>query len=91
MLFALLYNMISLGIYPTFLCAKLSNFIFQEEDNQSAIENDAELNKSLNKQRKRAVAAARGGRRSYASRNSYKDKGGKSSQSSRIQKQLCSW
>ncbi|KAB5515740.1 hypothetical protein DKX38_026388 [Salix brachista] len=74
MLFALLYNMISLGIYPTFLCAKLSNFIFQEEDNQSAIENDAELNKSLNKQRKRAVAAARGGRRSYASRNSYKDK-----------------
>uniref|UniRef100_A0A6N2LN52 RIO2 kinase winged helix domain-containing protein n=1 Tax=Salix viminalis TaxID=40686 RepID=A0A6N2LN52_SALVM len=50
----------------------------KEEDNQSAIENDAELNKSLNKQRKRAVAAARGGRRSYASRNSYKDKGGKS-------------
>ncbi|KAJ6420370.1 hypothetical protein OIU84_027837 [Salix udensis] len=63
----------------------------KEEDNQSAIENDAELNKSLNKQRKRAVAAARGGRRSYASRNSYKDKGGKSSQSSRIQKQMCSW
>ncbi|KAL9342817.1 hypothetical protein Peur_063248 [Populus x canadensis] len=63
----------------------------KEEDNQSAIENDAELNKSLNKQRKRAVAAARGGRRSFASRNSYKDKGGKSSQNSRIQKQLCSW
>uniref|UniRef100_A0A6N2K8H9 RIO2 kinase winged helix domain-containing protein n=1 Tax=Salix viminalis TaxID=40686 RepID=A0A6N2K8H9_SALVM len=63
----------------------------EDGDNQSAIENDAELNKSLNKQRKRAVAAARGGRRSYASRNSYKDKGGKSSQSSRIQKQMCSW
>lgn len=63
----------------------------KEEDNQSAIENDAELNKSLNKQRKRAVAAARGGRRSFASRNSYKDKGGKSSQNSRVQKQLCSW
>nr|TKS07413.1 hypothetical protein D5086_0000113260 [Populus alba] len=62
----------------------------KEEDNQSAIENDAELNKSLNKQRKRAVAAARGGRRSFASRNSYKDKGGKSSQNSRVQKQLCS-
>ncbi|KAJ6865754.1 hypothetical protein NC652_037314 [Populus alba x Populus x berolinensis] len=63
----------------------------QEEDDQSAIENDAELNKSLNKQRKCAVAAARGGRRSFASRNSYKDKGGKSSQNSRVQKQLCSW
>jgi hypothetical protein len=95
MLFVLLYNMISPDIYlsfPSFLmCKTNSSFIFQEEDNQSAIENDAELNKSLNKQRKRAVAAARGGRRSFASRNSYKDKGGKSSQNSRIQKQLCSW
>ncbi|XP_020090781.1 serine/threonine-protein kinase rio2 isoform X1 [Ananas comosus] len=51
---------------------------------------DAELVKRLNKQRKRAVAAARG-RRALASRNSYKDKGGKSSHNSKIQKQVSKW
>uniref|UniRef100_A0A6V7QYD8 Serine/threonine-protein kinase RIO2 n=1 Tax=Ananas comosus var. bracteatus TaxID=296719 RepID=A0A6V7QYD8_ANACO len=51
---------------------------------------DAELVKHLNKQRKRAVAAARG-RRALASRNSYKDKGGKSSHNSKIQKQVSKW
>lgn len=64
---------------------------FQEEDNQNADENDAELMKSLAKQRRRAMAAARRGRKSVASRNSYKDKGGKSSNNSKIQKQLSSW
>jgi len=39
-----------------------SSFIFQEEDNESVNENDADLNKSLNKQRRHAVAAAPGSR-----------------------------
>ncbi|XP_022718623.1 serine/threonine-protein kinase rio2-like isoform X3 [Durio zibethinus] len=63
----------------------------EEEDNQNADENDAELMKSLAKQRRRAMAAARKGRKNIASRNSYKDKGGKSSNNSKIQKQLSSW
>ncbi|XP_021282254.1 serine/threonine-protein kinase rio2 isoform X1 [Herrania umbratica] len=63
----------------------------EEEDNQNADENDAELMKSLAKQRRRTMAAARRGRKSVASRNSYKDKGGKSSNNSKIQKQLSSW
>ena len=64
---------------------------FQEEDNQKADENDAELMKSLAKQRRYAIAIARKGRKNIASRNSYKDKGGKSSNNSKIQKQLSSW
>lgn len=69
-----------------------SSFTFQgEEDNENVNENDAELDRGLVKQRRRAIAAAHGGRRSLASRNSYKDKGGKSSKSSRIQRQMCSW
>ncbi|XP_004307023.1 PREDICTED: serine/threonine-protein kinase rio2-like [Fragaria vesca subsp. vesca] len=54
-------------------------------------DNDAELEKRLNKVRRRAVTAARGGRKTFASRNTYKDKGGKSSNSSKIQRQLSSW
>ncbi|KAK9902502.1 hypothetical protein M0R45_001558 [Rubus argutus] len=41
--------------------------------------------------RRRAITAARGGRKTFASRNTYKDKGGKSSNSSKIQRQLGSW
>ncbi|XP_031403062.1 serine/threonine-protein kinase rio2-like isoform X3 [Punica granatum] len=52
---------------------------------------DAELVKRLNKQRRRAIAAAHGGRKALASRNSYKDKGGRSSHNSKIQKQLSGW
>ncbi|XVE62321.1 hypothetical protein DITRI_Ditri06bG0108800 [Diplodiscus trichospermus] len=63
----------------------------EEEDNENAAENDAELMKRLAKQRRRAMAAARKGRKSIASRNSYKDKGGKSSNNSKIQKQMTSW
>ncbi|XP_077252943.1 protein serine/threonine kinase [Tasmannia lanceolata] len=63
----------------------------KEEDNDGQNEGDAVLMKRLNKQRRRAVAAARGGRRSLASRNSYKDKGGKTSHNSKIQKQLGNW
>ncbi|XVF23106.1 hypothetical protein REPUB_Repub13aG0009100 [Reevesia pubescens] len=63
----------------------------QEEDNENADENDAELMKSLAKQRRRAMAAARKGRKNIAPRNSYKDKGGKSSNNSKIHKQLSGW
>ncbi|OMO80662.1 RIO kinase [Corchorus olitorius] len=63
----------------------------QEGDDQNADENDAELMKSLAKQRRRAMAAARKGRRNIASRNTNKDKGGKSSHNAKIQKQLSSW
>ncbi|KAL0910606.1 hypothetical protein M5K25_021605 [Dendrobium thyrsiflorum] len=48
------------------------------------------LTKRLNRQRQRAVAAARGGRKAVVSRNSYKDKGGsKSSHNSKLQRQSC--
>ncbi|KAL9251585.1 Serine/threonine-protein kinase rio2-like protein [Drosera capensis] len=53
---------------------------------------DAKLGQRLNKQRRRAVASAHGGRhRSFSSRNSYKDKGGKSSQNSKLKKQMSAW
>ncbi|XP_061361997.1 uncharacterized protein LOC133305772 isoform X2 [Gastrolobium bilobum] len=63
----------------------------KEEHNQNAMENEAELAKSLNKQRQRAIATSHRGRKTFASRNSYKDKGGRSSHNSKIQKQLSSW
>lgn len=67
------------------------NYFFQE-DNEGACEgDDAGLMKRLNKQRQKAIAAARGGRRAIASRNSYKDKGSKSSHNAKIQKQLNQW
>ncbi|KAI4294963.1 hypothetical protein MLD38_040757 [Melastoma candidum] len=63
------------------------NVSLDEEPGQGNTE-DAELTKQLNKQRRRAIAAARRGGKTVASRNSYKDKGGRSSHSSRIQKHL---
>ncbi|KAK3204606.1 hypothetical protein Dsin_018652 [Dipteronia sinensis] len=65
--------------------------VSDKEENQPVNENDAELMKSIEKQRQRAIAAARGGRKSLGSRNSYKDKGGKSSHNFKIQKQLSNW
>lgn len=62
-----------------------------DEEEESEDENDAQLEKSLSKQRRRAVAAAHRGRRNYGSRNSYKDKGGKSSHNSKIQTQMSGW
>ncbi|PON36850.1 Serine/threonine protein kinase [Parasponia andersonii] len=62
-----------------------------DEEDESADENDAKLVKSLSKQRKHAISTAHRGRRTTTSRNSYKDKGGKSSYNSKIQKQLCNW
>ncbi|XWS65032.1 hypothetical protein CRYUN_Cryun05aG0055700 [Craigia yunnanensis] len=63
----------------------------EEEDSQNADDNDAELMKRLAKQRRHAMAAARKGRKNIGSRNCYKDKGGKSSNNSKIHKQLSSW
>lgn len=62
-----------------------------EENSEEAKENEAELVKSLSKQRRRAVAAVRKGRKSAGGRNSYKDKGGRSSNNSKVQKQLSIW
>jgi RIO kinase 2 len=51
---------------------------------------DAELTKQLNKQRKKAIAAAYGWRRLVSSRNAYKDKG-KGTMNSKIQRQAWKW
>lgn len=59
-----------------------------EEEEQIGDGVDHELVKRLSKQRQRAIRAAHGGRRAITSRNSYKDKGGRSSHNSKIQKQL---
>ncbi|KAB1218198.1 Serine/threonine-protein kinase rio2 [Morella rubra] len=61
------------------------------EDNQIVNSNDAELTKRLRKQNQRAIASVRGGRKTLASRNTYKDKGGRSSHNSKMQKQLSGW
>lgn len=65
--------------------------LFQEEDDQAIVDDDPELTKRLNKQRKHAMSAVRGERRVVRSRNSYKFKGGRSSNNSKIQKQLGNW
>ncbi|KAG4975078.1 hypothetical protein JHK87_031899 [Glycine soja] len=62
-----------------------------EENNEEALQNEAELVKNLSKQRRCAIAKAHKGRKTVAARNSYKDKGGRSSHNSKIQKQLSSW
>ncbi|KAK9068130.1 hypothetical protein SSX86_012241 [Deinandra increscens subsp. villosa] len=63
-----------------------------EGDESSEEDDNSELEERLARQRKRAIQAARAGRKTNTSRNSYKDKGGKSSQNSKIQKkQMCTW
>lgn len=62
-----------------------------EDDGEAESEDDAELVNSLSKQRRKAIQAAHRGKRNFASRNTYKDKGGKSSQSSKVHKQLGGW
>lgn len=62
-----------------------------EEDRQVDQEDDLELTKRLNRQRRRAIQAAHGRRKSFTSRNVYKDKGGRSSHNSKIQGQLGGW
>ncbi|GMY05068.1 serine/threonine-protein kinase rio2 [Fagus crenata] len=63
----------------------------KEEDNQTMNSKDTELTKRLKNQNRRVIASMRGGRKSLASRNTYKDKGRRSSQNSKIQKQLSDW
>ncbi|XP_068654912.1 serine/threonine-protein kinase rio2-like [Aristolochia californica] len=63
----------------------------EREDMGAPTDGDAILVKRLNKQRRRAIVAAQGGRRILSSRNSYKDKGGKTSHNSKVQKQLANW
>ncbi|GER34203.1 serine/threonine-protein kinase rio2 [Striga asiatica] len=75
----------------------LENGLVEREDNNAEDEEDSEedddpeLEKRLTKQRQRAIQAARGRRKIITSRNTYKDKGGRSSHNSKIQKQLSSW
>ncbi|KAF9601592.1 hypothetical protein IFM89_020508 [Coptis chinensis] len=63
----------------------------EEEGNQDPNDADTDTAKRLHKQRRHAIGAAHGRRRPIASRNSYKDKGGKSSNSSKVQKQMGIW
>lgn len=60
-------------------------------EDESEQDENPELVERLARQRKRAIQAARAGRKTNASRNAYKDKGGKSSQNSKIQKQMSNW
>ncbi|KAF3628346.1 Serine/threonine-protein kinase RIO2 [Capsicum annuum] len=62
-----------------------------EGEGETESEDDPELEKSLSKQRRKAIQAAHRGKKNFASRNTYKDKGGKSSQSSKVHKQLSGW
>ncbi|KAJ8574197.1 hypothetical protein K7X08_026002 [Anisodus acutangulus] len=63
----------------------------EDEGEEAESEDDAELEKNLSKQRRKAIQAAHRGKRNFASRNTYKDKGGKSSQNSKVQNQLSGW
>ncbi|XP_023758654.1 serine/threonine-protein kinase rio2 [Lactuca sativa] len=59
-----------------------------DDDDDGGDDDDGELAERLAKQRRRAIQAARAGRKSNnGSRNAYKDKGAKSSHNSKIQKQ----
>ncbi|KAL3846288.1 hypothetical protein ACJIZ3_003691 [Penstemon smallii] len=66
------------------------SFVSKAEFEHSS-EEDPQSSKRLRRQRQQAIGAARGSRKTTTTRNSYKDKGGKSSHSSKIQKQLTSW
>ncbi|KAL6578209.1 hypothetical protein OROMI_010537 [Orobanche minor] len=61
------------------------------QDGSEDDDNDPQLMKSLSKQRQQAIKAARGRRKIITSRNTYKDKGGRSSHNSKIQSQSDIW
>lgn len=61
------------------------------DDGSVTSEDDPELERRLDKQRQRAIAAAHGKRRSHASRNSSKDKGGKRSHNAKTQMKSLLW
>ena len=77
----------------SFIPKQLKNSDYQVEDDESSEQDDnPELEERLARQRKHAIKAARSGRKTITSRNSYKDKGGKSSHNSKIQKnQMSIW
>lgn len=61
------------------------------DDESATSDDDPELDRRLDKQRKRAIAAAHGARRSHASRNSSKDKGGRRSYNAKMQMKSLLW
>ncbi|XP_071710794.1 serine/threonine-protein kinase rio2 [Rutidosis leptorrhynchoides] len=63
----------------------------EEDENEQEQDENPELVERLARQRKRAIQAARAGKKSNSSRNAYKDKGGKSSHNSKVQKQMGGW
>ncbi|KAL6573404.1 hypothetical protein OROHE_001863 [Orobanche hederae] len=67
------------------------NAVDDTQDGSEDDENDPQLMKSLSKQRQQAIKAARGRRKIITSRNTYKDKGGRSSHNSKIQTQSDIW
>lgn len=83
-----------LQLAKTFACkVKKLVSLYQEDEEGSELQDDddLELKESLTKQRRRAIRAAQGGRKTFAKRNTCKDKGGKCPQNTRIQsKQMCS-
>eukprot|EP01018_Ginkgo_biloba_P034501 Gb_31271 [translate_table: standard] len=62
-----------------------------EDDGSVRSDDDTELVRRLDKQRRQAVAAAHGAKRSYASRNTSKDKGGRRSRNANIQRKYIDW
>ncbi|KAI3767645.1 hypothetical protein L2E82_17954 [Cichorium intybus] len=68
-----------------------SDLVEDNESSEEEEEEDGEHGERLARQRRRAIQAARAGRKgTHGSRNAYKDKGGKSSHNSKIQKQMTS-
>ncbi|KAJ3692142.1 hypothetical protein LUZ60_012492 [Juncus effusus] len=61
------------------------------EGEESEESNNEELTKRINKERKRAIASSQGRKKVINSRNSYKDKGRKSSLNSKAQRQALNW
>lgn len=88
----LLNHLSILQLAKTFVCkVKILVSLYQEDEEGSELQDDLELKESLTKQRRRAIRAAQGGHKTFAKRNTCKDKGGKCPQNTRIQsKQMCS-
>ncbi|CAO2815435.1 unnamed protein product [Amaranthus hypochondriacus] len=80
----------AVGIVQISSTAPCSSEVHITSDKDTNSEGDAELTRRLSKQRRRAIASAHR-RQNVTSRNSYKDKGRKSSQNSKIQKQFGGW
>lgn len=95
-LFALYLPFFFLPAYGTLetILITISGCLFNQEggnDESATSDDDPELDRRLEKQRKRAIAAAHGARRSHASRNSSKDKGGRRSYNAKMQMKSLLW